>query len=162
MLSAVVLLFGSPPRVRGKRTDTWSAYLYMRITPACAGKTRPAWEKAVVGADHPRVCGENAGSHSYIVKEHGSPPRVRGKPIDTSPSTATWITPACAGKTFSASKRLGKNTDHPRVCGENRMHSLSPLQSNGSPPRVRGKQLPAGRLPASPRITPACAGKTLL
>ena len=52
--------------------------------------------------------------------------------------------------------------DHPRVCGENAMRPEKIFRDLGSPPRVRGKP-PISPAPApGRRITPACAGKTVL
>ena len=161
MLSAVVLLFGSPPRVRGKRTDTWSAYLYMRITPACAGKTFSGGEGMSNTTDHPRVCGENKLVDKGAIVRGGSPPRVRGKlaPHGKKPWSAR-ITPACAGKTRAVIPTSSRSTDHPRVCGENLGAFKLALYHRGSPPRVRGKPCDESRRLTVSRITPACAGKT--
>ena len=70
---------GSPPRMRGKGTDTLAGRDLHRITPAYAGKScqeRKGWKAA---QDHPRVCGEKADIMSFAVNELGSPPRMRGK-----------------------------------------------------------------------------------
>ena len=55
---ALTWLLGSPPRVRGKVPTMSILNPFLRITPACAGKStmleigdRPFY-------DHPRVCGE--------------------------------------------------------------------------------------------------------
>ena len=70
------------------------------------------------------------------------------------------ITPACAGKTAEDLAKAMFETDHPRVCGENRNQYLLYSSIGGSPPRVRGK-LHLGLCTAiAKRITPACAGKT--
>ena len=50
---------GSPPRVREKLLKQSVLYLLLRITPACAGKTRVREQAARVLQDHPRVCGKN-------------------------------------------------------------------------------------------------------
>ena len=76
----VRVTWGSPPRVRGKRTGWRPSEVEDRITPACAGKTpAPLWQKRH-GWDHPRVCGENLHRRAYDSHPRGSPPRVRGKP----------------------------------------------------------------------------------
>ena len=49
---------GSPPRVRGKAHLLATHPLFLRITPACAGKSHPAMLTTSGGRDHPRVCGE--------------------------------------------------------------------------------------------------------
>ena len=70
---------GSPPRVRGKRSPIMTINSSVRITPACAGKTHGFHLLHSVGADHPRVCGENHNRAPFECVPRGSPPRVRGK-----------------------------------------------------------------------------------
>ena len=112
-----------------------------RITPACAGKTRPVPFKAFIEWDHPRVCGKDLCRISPIRWFLGSPPRVRERPcLGYAICSMVRITPACAGKTIYAHPVYDQDEDHPRVCGKDWM---------------------AGRAPAlRKRITPACAGKT--
>ena len=95
------------------------------ITPAGAGKTffwsfsRCRWR------DHPRRCGENRPKSSRKVLYKGSPPQVRGK--RQHPELALLfhgITPAGAGKTAAAVKKLALCQDHPRRCGENCFQGL--------------------------------------
>ena len=100
---------GSPPRVRGKPPFIRVNLLCPGITPACAGKTRER-SHAVAGAeDHPRVCGENRRNNQCRPSPQGSPPRVRGKPRDRlHRAIRCRITPACAGKTYTAYTPEGK------------------------------------------------------
>ena len=49
---------GSPPRVRGKGKKAVLVVFVLGITPACAGKSTPAFNPFVSVKDHPRVCGE--------------------------------------------------------------------------------------------------------
>ena len=50
---------GSSPRVRGKLVFLTFTEIYVRLIPACAGKTvRTIWPRMLLRA-HPRVCGEN-------------------------------------------------------------------------------------------------------
>ena len=94
---------GSPPRVRGKQPSVPAPLVSLRITPACAGKTRPPPLAHLTRKDHPRVCGENDSGSCTRHCLAGSPPRVRGKPGEIEPRGAPiGITPACAGKTFPA------------------------------------------------------------
>ena len=72
------------------------------------------------------------------------------------------ITPACAGKSLPCSVRRNFPKDHPRVCGEKGLASGISAIHLGSPPRVRGKDLNLFHFSASVRITPACAGKSLM
>ena len=91
----------------------------------------------------------------------GSPPRMRGKAgnILKSPSTSR-ITPAYAGKRNAGVRHGRQAEDHPRVCGEKFLASLTLFVRLGSPPRMRGK---GASPPSSTRcsgITPAYAGKS--
>ena len=112
-------------------------------------------------AAHPRVCGENTWPDRPRTSSDGSPPRVRGKRVsDVDRVRDPRLTPACAGKTvecFHCGSFVGA---HPRVCGENVGCKHNPIETTGSPPRVRGK--PARRVGRQPPsgLTPACAGKT--
>ena len=49
---------GSPPRGRGKVSNTAVGYAEVRITPAWAGKSRPRTSLTQYAKDHPRVGGE--------------------------------------------------------------------------------------------------------
>ena len=71
------------------------------------------------------------------------------------------ITPAYAGKSRKAAPCLYFLGDHPRVCGEKHHPTQSSADSQGSPPRMRGKGIKRGRFLAPIRITPAYAGKSL-
>ena len=99
--------------------------LYIRITPADAGKTTVTALKAEREQDHPRGCGENftrPTSRRLMVSRLslGSPPRMRGKPItEAFKADIDRITPADAGKTYPHSAIIARKEDHPRGCGEN-------------------------------------------
>ena len=75
----LMLLLGSPPRMRGKPADAATTPAPTRITPADAGKTGGAVSRRRYHQDHPRGCGENLYSEHYSVRLQGSPPRMRGK-----------------------------------------------------------------------------------
>ena len=71
------------------------------ITPACAGKRRPQNIGTTGRRDHPRVCGDKLFQLPKLIRELGSPPRVRGKARHCQcPDLHPRITPACAGKAF--------------------------------------------------------------
>ena len=92
----------------------------------------------------------------------GSPPRMRGKRQNTDKTNKrTGITPADAGKTSDRYSRRRHGKDHPRGCGENRLHEGCLVVLLGSPPRMRGKLHVCGKRQQHLRITPADAGKTL-
>ena len=70
---------GSPPRVRGKGARRSLGVRHLRITPACAGKSRIAERVFALHKDHPRLCGEKGRGPLERVGCGGSPPPVRGK-----------------------------------------------------------------------------------
>ena len=78
-MNADVTSTGSPPRMRGKGSITERAFIYLRITPAYAGKSAPSPQVQLLPWDHPRVCGEKFRAYAMIWQEWGSPPRMRGK-----------------------------------------------------------------------------------
>ena len=97
---------------------------------------------------------------SIFVFAIGSPPRVRGKGVQScNERVAVGITPAYAGKSWGRARTSSRRRDHPRVCGEKYTCPLMSLSSGGSPPRMRGKGLLQVFIPEPLRITPACAGK---
>ena len=162
MFSFIPLMEGSPPRVRGKQQRKCKDSLEMGITPACAGKTRFLYIAILGLEDHPRVCGENEIKRANTGSHVGSPPRVRGKPrASLSRYSFPGITPACAGKTIAIFGLELSPEDHPRVCGENPVGCIYQPGQGGSPPRVRGKPSVNRANYLAPRITPACAGKTI-
>ena len=57
---------GSPPRMRGKQTDTQQGRERRRITPAHAGKTSRTTSCGARPTDHPRACGENTSEMAYF------------------------------------------------------------------------------------------------
>ena len=114
-----ILTTGSPPRVRGKGTKLTARKQTSRITPACAGKSRPRICVNRHYRDHPRVCGEKRCFPVQGSVQRGSPPRVRGKVIGFDCTLMRFgITPACAGKSNAKEFACKDGRDHPRVCGE--------------------------------------------
>ena len=147
--------------MRGKRRRSIRTLHHEGITPADAGKTHSNGTHGTFSRDHPRGCGENSCNSSIITGKLGSPPRMRGKPVQSEcPPSELRITPADAGKTRIHITITISSRDHPRGCGENSLSSSSCRSRSGSPPRMRGKRrLVRGRR-ISFRITPADAGKT--
>ena len=153
---------GSPPRVRGKDVSGADATPWIRITPACAGKSFTSMKCFRAIQDHPRVCGEKTEIAYVVFLSEGSPPRVRGKAYRIKPHCVNArITPACAGKSKGCCGVGIPLEDHPRVCGEKQAEQDLIATRQGSPPRVRGK-VPFPVLHGfGAGITPACAGKRL-
>ena len=160
-LVAVFIDLGSPPRVRERPLDASHMNLYVRITPACAGKTIRLPVPRPLPWDHPRVCGKDVIVASAAVWVTGSPPRVRERHrgLGTRCQRA-GITPACAGKTALAFRIRFGTQDHPRVCGKDSRNATSRAFCMGSPPRVRERPRFQRNDMMYRGITPACAGKT--
>ena len=70
------------------------------------------------------------------------------------------IGPACAGKRMERRYQKHEVEDHPRMCGEKKSSLRRVLNSDGSPPHVRGKADGTVIGGHQRRITPACAGKS--
>ena len=147
--------------MRGKVVLSSENPLCRGITPAYAGKSWTAAAQTSACWDHPRVCGEKMVSMIPHRRSQGSPPRVRGKVVLSSENPlCRGITPAYAGKSWTAAAQTSACWDHPRVCGEKMVSMIPHRRSRGSPPRVRGKEwYLQGESPA-PGITPAYAGKS--
>ena len=155
-------VIGSPPRMRGKAAGVFVLCPVCRITPAYAGKSLKADIKVGVKRDHPRVCGEKRPSTSAVGTFPGSPPRMRGKVLkQLIVDSVDGITPAYAGKSVFVVQFFQTNQDHPRVCGEKPKFELDKLNSVGSPPRMRGKDLVLRSKHLEIGITPACVGKSV-
>ena len=123
---------GTPSAVRGFRAPLW-------IIPAYAGNTILSHAVGRSTWDHPRVCGEHRSTLMVSWSAWGSSPRMRGTPV----FIHSWIfmlgiIPAYAGNTKSPSTCWVTSRDHPRVCGEHAIPSLSHLCLAGSSPRMRG------------------------
>ncbi len=115
----MILIVGSPPRVRGTRHIQTQTRAKGGITPACAGNTHTSSFASADKKDHPRVCGEHTtGKHTREYRQ-GSPP-------------------ACAGNTQRPRTSTCSFGDHPRVCGKHPRASQRRPPARGSPPRVRG------------------------
>ncbi len=91
----------------------------------------------------------------------GSPPRVWGKArYNALPPFLHRITPTCVGKSHPLRARCCCLQDHPHVCGEKNPVVSWREDTEGSPPRVWGKDLRLYFLPHQRGITPTCVGKS--
>ena len=99
---------------------------------------------------------------AYEQQQAGSPPPMRGKVRPFAACRISGgITPAYAGKSWTAGSDRPLPRDHPRLCGEKVRNSQKLREFTGSPPPMRGKVTISGRSIESIRITPAYAGKSL-
>ena len=69
---------GSPPLARGTEPCERLMQGLKRITPACAGNSRPLWTHLPPRQDHPRLRGEQQNNGKNDHKDIGSPPLARG------------------------------------------------------------------------------------
>ena len=76
---ASVLVSGSSPRWRGKRSSTSLASTGLRLIPALAGKTMKKASTTEPTTAHPRAGGENREFRAVDRAIAGSSPRWRGK-----------------------------------------------------------------------------------
>ena len=110
---------GSPPHGRGKVYVDGKQLTASGITPAWAGKSSPALRSKSNILDHPRMGGEKPFHPARDSSAPGSPPHGRGKAARRlSRFTSSRITPAWAGKSFTASPQSQPDRDHPRMGGE--------------------------------------------
>ena len=131
---------GSPPRMRGKVSVHSAFSPFVRITPACAGKSRRLSHCRSQFWDHPRVCGEKLSLSTRPRAKSGSPPRMRGKDLsDNELQVLDGITPAYAGKSVIRISDGCLRRDHPRVCGEKTQNPIGGQFQQGSPPAYAGK-----------------------
>ena len=180
---------GSAPRARGTHEirSSNAPMRSRRISPACAGNTTQADLHAqgnaepdqprVRGehsdlrpiadcqprADQPRVRGEHAASRISARLGNGSAPRARGtRRNHARRHVCRRISPACAGNTGPACPGVAAGADQPRVRGEHEPPRPVALDGRGSAPRARGTRLRSTCWQRRTRISPACAGNTLL
>ena len=139
-LWSMAIILGSPPRMRGKEAKSNVCGSQTGITPAHAGKSFDPCKYFRDAKDHPRACGEKPHSLNFPSKPIGSPPRMRGKVAAVATMvSAGRITPAHAGKSSLLAFSESISLDHPRACGEKTSFAMVPLETPGSPPRMRGK-----------------------
>ena len=105
--------------MRGK-ADIYGYTAYVvGITPAHAGKRSVLSADKICSGDHPRTCGEKYYPLLPVYQCGGSPPHMRGKaPEGIHTQISARITPAHAGKSFTAFVKIIISGDHPRTCGE--------------------------------------------
>ncbi len=114
--------------------------VFIRLTPAWAGKTASSRASARWTATHPRVGGEDVSNGMEWDFEDDSPPRGRGRPRRRlAPRRRHRLTPAWAGKTAPRSASSCPTPTHPRVGGEDQHIVGRGSRRCDSPPRGRGR-----------------------
>ena len=152
---------GSPPHARGAARNCEKVCPGHRITPACAGSSRPSQWNFFRGWDHPRMRGEQGPADCGGTGIPGSPPHARGAVTrDSDLERTDRITPACAGSRGLYPPFFLRWWDHPRMRGEQDPGAAEPALRVGSPPHARGAAWLHTFQPGLPGITPACAGSS--
>ena len=158
---AFQVIDGSAPRARGTRCTLPRSQSRRRISPACAGNTRPTGGRRGTCSDQPRVRGEHSFNRSPLRFHAGSAPRARGTRLARQHAAQRGrISPACAGNTHAAVCSGPRRTDQPRVRGEHFVGCRQRDCGAGSAPRARGTQDAFVGCAYVKRISPACAGNT--
>ena len=147
--------------MRGTRYPQYQFELVEGITPAYAGNTKLHNRRGKEQWDHPRLCGEHGSPPIRLAVILGSPPPMRGTPINYHIGwISPRITPAYAGNTATPVVNALNSTDHPRLCGEHSHCRTFDHIHLGSPPPMRGTLNDRINAYNYYRITPAYAGNT--
>ena len=113
-------IHGSSPHARGKLNHEVGRFFYIRLIPACAGKTTRPPPTRLPPTAHPRMRGENITLPRRITAPGGSSPHARGKlGFLVGIVFIVGLIPACAGKTGLADCVWTDPPAHPRMRGEN-------------------------------------------
>ena len=159
--SATFVNRGSSPRVRGRRTRPTCRSCRLGLIPASAGQTYPFPSCKLSSTAHPRECGADEVEGDKLCLIRGSSPRVRGRRLRLRRRVGVArLIPASAGQT-DASKSIDKGVGaHPRECGADRGRARMAQATQGSSPRVRGRQVAWIHRSQPPGLIPASAGQT--
>ncbi len=131
----------------------------VRFIPAGAGNGSFPLTTTPKPPVHPRGCGERSWNWAGSSTIYGSSPRVRGTDQQcSSTGEERRFIPAGAGNGHRPHDQAPIATVHPRGCGERTAFSSSPVQWNGSSPRVRGTECGLADKISRRRFIPAGAG----
>ena len=152
---------GSPPRVWGQLPGGDVRLPGGRFTPTRVGTTRCRGRFPPGPAVHPHACGDNRATATTCCGILGSPPRVWGQPVDEiAHQLHARFTPTRVGTTPPGCSTAVARPVHPHACGDNGGHAAASNDVVGSPPRVWGQPLVAGRVDRPERFTPTRVGTT--
>ena len=158
---AISAAIGSSPLARGVHCNFTVDQCSYRITPACAGNTRPTRKSGRPSEDHPRSREEY--KFITILNSHflGSSPLARGILCNVLFEIShDGITPAYAGSTYRNDFGSFLQQDHPRLRGEYGFPIGTYTSQWGSPPLARGVLFYRIVFKLCDWITPACTGST--
>ena len=130
---------GSSPRMRGSQEYFTNGNHVPGIIPAHAGLTGTWRTQPRRYRDHPRACGAHKVMSTWMRKQLGSSPRMRGSRRCTDEQwPPVGIIPAHAGLTYQQMTDAITNRDHPRACGAHIFLCSRNSLILGSSPRMRG------------------------
>ena len=154
---------GLSPRVWGSHEIPVSSSIRGRSIPTCVGQPCDQTETGHPLAVYPHVCGAAANCHCYEQVSKGLSPRVWGSQIRvlffTQPLRSI---PTCVGQPSARSKKSGKKTVYPHVCGAACVSVISRLVSFGLSPRVWGSLAYLRIKYLQSRSIPTCVGQPQL
>ena len=140
---------GLSPRVRGNHRGAAGTIRGARSIPACAGEPPGDQHGVCRNAVYPRVCGGTAFKAQASTLCEGLSPRVRGNHWHHVFGDANFRSiPACAGEPRRWSKKCGRVTVYPRVCGGTKQRDVTGRRRRGLSPRVRGNPSRGRSIPA--------------
>ncbi len=173
-LPAASCIWGTPPRMRGKRTfrqsnsgypehprvcgenvevPTPSASAISGTPPRMRGKLRFGRHRLAPLGNTPAYAGKTQSRESSLLESPGTPPRMRGKrQRHDLASGKPRNTPRMRGKPACWKHEHSPTEEHPRVCGENRLRIFTTRWRTGTPPRMRENTSPPARLPGVTRF----------
>ena len=156
----VVVLYGSPPRVRGNQSLLADYAGDDGSIPACAGEPMDDLFELVNRMVYPRVCGGTSGPVPAAKSMVGLSPRVRGN-LRASASGKVYgrSIPACAREPATPRLPPLRVSVYPRVCGGTLRVRPGNVGRVGLSPRVRGNRGGSRPCPVSMGSIPACAGE---
>ena len=157
-------VIGSSPRVRGTVMCMILLALWLRFIPAGAGNRRRAsCRDSTVEWFIPAGAGNSDIKDRWLLKKHGSSPRVRGTVSRLPPESLRGrFIPAGAGNRPTPKGSRLKQEVHPRGCGEQGQTCAAWQSAYGSSPRVRGTVHFGITIRSTNRFIPAGAGNRLI
>ena len=160
-LGGFLIPSGRSPRMRGKPPIAAHAIGPRGSIPAYAGETARSLVPRRTPRVDPRVCGGNNVTLHHVRSPRGRSPRMRGKLLYSDKvMEALGSIPAYAGETSPTSRRSGRKTVDPRVCGGNMIDVEADPGGAGRSPRMRGKRSNGTDGKVADGSIPAYAGET--
>ncbi len=151
----------TPPRLWGRPSPYSRQGASLRNTPTPVGKTPSSTSKIARDAKHPHACGEDLFAVRAPVSVTETPPRLWGRPTETSDSLASSRnTPTPVGKTIVPAATLFWATKHPHACGEDPVMKCLFGVTRETPPRLWGRRTEPLAHAKPLRNTPTPVGKT--